>query len=77
MSKIKKISNNCVHCAHCVKHYANLYGTFYLVNGCMHRKNRNRPCEKATRELTIKKYAIISNPNSYKLTNDTKILNTS
>ena len=34
--KKERIDNNCYKCAYFVKHYANLDGTFYFVNGCMH-----------------------------------------
>ena len=32
-NKEEKIINNCFECAFFVKHYANLHGTFYVVNG--------------------------------------------
>lgn len=35
-NKKETIDNNCLECAFFVKHYANLDGTFYLVNGCKH-----------------------------------------
>ena len=39
--KKERIDNNCYKCAYFVKHYANLHGTFYFVNGCMHCVNVN------------------------------------
>lgn len=35
LKNIIQINNNCINCAHCVKHYANIRGTFYSL-GEMH-----------------------------------------
>ena len=46
-----EINNNCIQCAYCVKHYANLRGTYYLVNGCIHCINENLSVRESNKRI--------------------------
>lgn len=52
--KIERIDNNCLECASFVKHYANLRGTFYLVDGCKHCINQKLTFAQQRKRLSNK-----------------------
>ena len=50
--KKEKIDNKCLECAFFLKHYANLNGDFYLVNGCKHCINGNLSTRESKQRMS-------------------------
>lgn len=51
MKRTERIKNNCIHCAHCIKHYGNLNGKYYIISGCIHCKNSNLTLQESSRRI--------------------------